>query len=109
MRTLDAGLFVSFDGERIGRGTRLPPQFGQRPLNLWSTQSRQNVHSNEQIIAFAAVGGKSLLQHSQLGRSSSILILTLKSGSRQFLKQRHRMRTAAPPTETSLLKSVSMG
>jgi hypothetical protein len=75
MRTVDAGLLVSFDGGRIGRGTRFPPQFGQRPPNLLSTQSRQNVHSNEQIIASAAVGGKSLLQHSQLGRSSSISIL----------------------------------
>jgi hypothetical protein len=72
MRTVDAGFFVSIDGGRIGRGTRLPPQLGQRPPNLLSTQSRQNVHSNEQIIASAAAGGKSLLQHSQLGRSSSI-------------------------------------
>jgi hypothetical protein len=74
-RTLDAGFFASIDGGRIGRGTMLPPQLGQRPLNLSFTHSRQNVHSNEQIIASAAAGSKSLLQHSQLGRSSSIFPL----------------------------------
>ena len=57
---------------RIGRGEKLPPQFGQTPLSLVSTQSRQNVHSNVQIIASVAAGGKSLSQHSQLGRSSSM-------------------------------------
>lgn len=30
-------------------------------------QSEQNVHSNEQMIAPAAVGGRSLSQHSQFG------------------------------------------
>jgi hypothetical protein len=60
---------------RIGRGAKLPPQFGQTPLSLVSTQSRQNVHSKVQIIASAAAGGKSLSQHSQLGRSSSIASL----------------------------------
>jgi len=71
-RTDDAGFFASSEAGRIGRGTRLPPQFGQRPPSLLSTQSQQNVHSNEQIIASLAAGGKSLLQHSQLGLSSSI-------------------------------------
>jgi hypothetical protein len=71
--TVDAGLAANLDGGRIGRGLKLPPQFGQRPANTFSTQSRQNVHSNEQIIASVAAGGKSLLQHSQLGRSSSML------------------------------------
>ena len=71
-RTVDGGLLTSFDGGRIGRATKFPPQFGQRPPSRLSTQSRQKVHSNEQIIASVADGGKSLLQHSQLGRSSSI-------------------------------------
>jgi hypothetical protein len=71
-RTVEGGLLASFDGGRIGRATKFPPQFGQRPPSRLSTQSRQNVHSNEQIIASVADGGKSLLQHSQLGRSSSI-------------------------------------
>jgi hypothetical protein len=60
---------------RIGRGTRLPPQFGQRPESFVSAQSLQNVHSNEQIIASAAAGGKSLSQHSQFGRSASMASL----------------------------------
>jgi hypothetical protein len=71
-RRFDGGLFASFEAGRIGRGTKLPPQFGQRPPSLLSAQSRQNVHSNEQITASVAAGGKSLSQHSQLGRSSSI-------------------------------------
>jgi hypothetical protein len=32
------------------------------------------VHSKLQIMASAAVGGRSLLQHSQLGRSSNTVI-----------------------------------
>jgi hypothetical protein len=71
-RRVDAGFFASFAAGRIGRGTRLPPQFGQRPPSLLSAQSRQNVHSNEQIMVSVAAGGKSVSQHSQLGRSSSI-------------------------------------
>jgi hypothetical protein len=33
----------------------------------------QNVHSNEQIIALVALGARSRPQHSQFGRSSSIV------------------------------------
>ena len=73
-RAVDAGFFSSFETGRIGRGVKLPPQFGQRPRSLFSTQSLQKVHSNVQIIASAASGGRSLLQHSQLGRNSSIKI-----------------------------------
>src|SRR3984957_12803587 len=73
-RTIDAVFFSSFETGRIGRGVRFPPQFGQRPRSLFSTQSRQKVHSKVQIIASAASGGRSLLQHSQLGRNSSIKI-----------------------------------
>ena len=72
MRCVDGGLRMSSAAGRIGRGEKSPPQFGQTPLSLLSTQSRQNVHSNVQIIASVAAGGKSLSQHSQLGRSSSI-------------------------------------
>jgi len=56
----------------MGLGEKLPPQLGQRPPSLLSTQSRQNVHSYVQIIASVEEGGKSLLQHSQPGLSSSI-------------------------------------
>jgi hypothetical protein len=69
VRCVDGGLRTSFAAGRIGRGEKLPPQFGQTSLSLFSTQSRQNVHSYVQIIASAAAGGKSLSQHSQLGRN----------------------------------------
>jgi hypothetical protein len=70
-RSLDAGYFTSIAGGLIGRGEKLPPQFGQRPFNRVSTQSRQNEHSNVQIIASIASGGRSLSQHSQPGFSTS--------------------------------------
>jgi hypothetical protein len=63
---------MSIDAGRIGRGTKVPPQFGQRLPSRFSTQSLQNVHSKEQIMASSASGGNFLSQHSQLGRSSSI-------------------------------------
>jgi hypothetical protein len=72
MRRLDGGFLWSFPAGRIGRGAKFPPQLGQTPPSLVSTQSRQNVHSNVQIIASLADGGKSLSQHSQLGRNSSM-------------------------------------
>jgi len=71
-RRVDGGFWKSFAAGRIGRGAKLPPQFGHTPLSLSSTQSRQKVHSNVQIIASGADGGKSLSQHSQLGRSCSM-------------------------------------
>jgi hypothetical protein len=74
-RTPEGGNRSSLFAGLIGRGSRPPPQFGQRPPSLVSTQSRQNVHSKLQIIASGACGGRSLLQHSQLGRSSSTCIL----------------------------------
>jgi hypothetical protein len=66
-RRVDGGLLASGAAGRIGRGTKLPPQLGQTPCSLLSTQSRQNVHSNVQIMASGADGGRSLSQHSQLG------------------------------------------
>src|ERR1700733_8598700 len=73
-RTVDAGYFSSFSAGRIGRETSSPLQFGQRPPSVVSVQSRQKVHSKLQIMASAASGGRSLLQHSQFGLSSSILV-----------------------------------
>jgi hypothetical protein len=72
MRRVDGGYFASFPGGRTGRGAKLPPQLGHTPLSRFSTQPRQKVHSKVQIIALVADGGKSMSQHSQLGRSSSI-------------------------------------
>ena len=64
-------LFQSVLGQ-IGQGQKPPPQFGQTLCRMFSTQSRQNVHSNEQIIASAASGGSARLQFSQVGLSSSM-------------------------------------
>jgi DNA-binding beta-propeller fold protein YncE len=72
-RVVEGGYFASFSAGRIGRGAKLPPQLGQRPASFPSTQSRQNVHSKVQIIASCASGGRSLSQHSQLGRSANML------------------------------------
>jgi hypothetical protein len=84
---------------RIGREAKLPPQFGQTPFNAVSTQERQKVHSNVQIIASSADGGRSLSQHSQLGLSSSIIHLDIIRINRlQFSKKmaqgKHHERTA---------------
>ena len=75
-RNVDAGcpatelpLFQSVLG-LIGRGVKPPPQFGHTFSSTCSTHSRQNVHSNEQIIASGAAGGRSVAQFSQIGRSS---------------------------------------
>ncbi len=70
-RTSDGGLFASLDDGRIGRGHQVTAAIRHTLRSLPCAQSRQNVHSNEQIIASAAFGGRSLLQHSQLGRNSS--------------------------------------
>ena len=73
MRSVDAGNFPSLLAGRIGLGTKSPPQFGHLPpRSRFSTQSAQNVHSNEQMSASTASGGKSASQHSQFGLSSSI-------------------------------------
>ena len=69
---VDEGLFLSAATGRIGRGTKLPEQFGQVLLSIPSAHSTQNVHSKVQITASVDSGGKSLSQHSQFGRSSNI-------------------------------------
>ncbi len=71
-RTVEAGLFFSEASGLIGRVTKLPPQFGQFPLRIFSAQAEQNAHSNEQMRALVACGGKSPSQHSQFGRISSM-------------------------------------
>jgi hypothetical protein len=50
-RSVEAGYFCSSRAARGGRGVSSPPQLGQAPCKRVSAQSRQNVHSNEQIIA----------------------------------------------------------
>lgn len=70
-RRADAGFCCKASAGRIGRSTRFPPQFGQMPPSFSSAHDLQNVHSNVQINASAASGGRSLSQHSQFGRSSN--------------------------------------
>ena len=72
-RSIEAGYFLSIAGGRTGRATRLPPQLGHMPFNAVSAQCWQKVHSKVQIMASVESGVRSLLQHSQLGLSSSIL------------------------------------
>jgi len=45
---------------------------GQTLLKIKSTQERQKVHSNVQIIAAVESGGNGALQFSQVGLSSSM-------------------------------------
>jgi hypothetical protein len=72
VRSAIGGYFTTIAAGLIGRGEKLPPQFGQTPCRRVSTQSRQKVHSKVQIIASAASGGKSLSQHSHPGFSTSM-------------------------------------
>jgi hypothetical protein len=72
-RVVEAGYFTSFSTARAGRTDNPPPQFGHLPFSTPSAQAAQNVHSNEQIRASAPDGSRSLSQHSQLGRISSML------------------------------------
>jgi hypothetical protein len=73
-RSVEAGYLASLLAGRRGRTTNSPPQLGQIPWSLVVAQSLQNVHSKLQIVASVEPGGRSLLQHSQLGRSSSMLL-----------------------------------
>ena len=72
MRSADGGLLASLFAGRRGRTTNSPPQFGHFPPSTFSAHEAQNVHSNEQIRASEASGGRSLSQHSQFGLSCNI-------------------------------------
>jgi len=71
---VDAGLLASFSAGLRGRATNSPPQLGQTKPSSISAHVLQKVHSKEQINASGASGGRSVLQHSQPGRSSSMSI-----------------------------------
>jgi hypothetical protein len=71
-RLVDAGCFKSRSAGRRGRTTNSPPQFGHRPRRSPVAHFTQKVHSNEQMRASGESGGRSLSQHSQLGRISSM-------------------------------------
>jgi hypothetical protein len=81
-RSVDAGLFSSLASGLRGLATSSPPQLGHTPPNFCCAQSAQKVHSNEQIRASVLPGGRSRLQHSQLGRSWS---MASEQGYERFL------------------------
>lgn len=60
----------------MGRFEKSPPQFGQTPCKIESTQSAQKVHSKVQIIASLESKGNDLLQCSQVGRISNMFPMT---------------------------------
>ena len=72
LRACEAGNLARRDAEREGRTNSAPPQFGHLPFSVSSAQAAQKVHSKEQIRASAPEGSRSLSQHSQLGRISSM-------------------------------------
>src|SRR2546423_15513343 len=81
LRSVEAGNLASLSAGRTGRRTSSPPQFGQRPCSTPSAQPLQKVHSNEHIIASRESGGRSRSQHSQFGRSASIVGLHETAGT----------------------------
>lgn len=100
MRLVEAGYFSSLLAGRSGRDTNSPPQFGQIPPSTVSTQVAQNVHSKVQILASNDSGGKSLLQHSQFGRNSSIIFFKIDA-LRGNIHAGHRTVLYFKPTRTT--------
>jgi len=75
--SVEAGFLTKNLAERCGRRVKSPPQFGQIPCRIFSAQSAQNVHSNEQIITLPESGVKFLAQHSQNRRISNISLFLI--------------------------------
>jgi hypothetical protein len=59
----------------IGLGTNPPPHLGQTLPRMRSTPAAQNVHSYVQMRASTVFGASAVLQCSQVGLSSSIVLL----------------------------------
>lgn len=79
--------------QRLFGTHRAPHQFAAA-VRAMSVQSRRHavpakVHSNEQINASGESGGRSLSQHSQFGRNSSI---NFSSGERLYQRRRAKAR-----------------
>jgi len=70
---VEAGKQSSLEEGRMGRRTSSPPQFGHLVASFPTAQSEQKVHSNEQIMASGESAGRSRSQHSQEGRSCSMV------------------------------------
>jgi hypothetical protein len=80
MRSVEAGALTSLPDGRRGRRTSSPPQLGHLPASGPSAHATQKVHSNEQMRASRDSGGRSLLQHSQLGRRSNMAVALVLIG-----------------------------
>jgi hypothetical protein len=65
----------------MGREQKPPPQLGQTLSRTFSTQGRQKVHSNVQIIASVESGGNAALQFSHVGLISSMAGFYYSCGS----------------------------
>jgi hypothetical protein len=79
---------------RTGRRSKPPPQFRHTFDRTASTQSRQNVHSYEQIIASVALGASGRLQFSHVGRSSSSCRMHCHGdGARRYRRVRRGQRS----------------
>jgi len=71
---VDAGSRNSLSGGRFGRGVRLPPQLGQRPLSIHPHSSRRMCTHRSRSGRYPRpgdAGGRSQSQHSPLGRSNN--------------------------------------
>ena len=72
-RSVEAGYFASLSAGRIGRRDQFAAAVRAAALQHALDATLQNVHSNEHIIASRESGGRSRSQHSQLGRSASMV------------------------------------
>jgi hypothetical protein len=98
VRSVFGGYFARSRAGRTGRRSRLPPHVGQCPSNR-AAQSTQNVHSNVHIIAESESGGRSRLQHSQLGRRSSMRCIRIAFGEEMDVRFLRKSRwPERPPT-----------
>jgi hypothetical protein len=107
-RVVDAGYLANAAAGRRGRSTSSPLQFGHLPPNKPSEHVTQNVHSNVQILASVESGGRSRLQHSQFGLSSSIGFSQSDHSIEPSGVQRAVRRSRLPSTD-SWPYSIGMG
>lgn len=106
-RFVKAGYFFSNSADRPGRAVNSPPQFGHRSASTWVVQYAQNVHSKEQMRATAESGGRSALQHSQLGLSSSMAFLAIGGRVGTVIQTNHEPAGAAARDQPTRLLGIA--
>jgi len=72
VRSAVAGYWRRASAGRAGLRSNFPPQFGHLPCRRSLAHSAQKVHSKEHIMTSRESGGRSRLQHSQLGFMSNM-------------------------------------